>query len=154
MKFIADVMLGKLAKYLRICGYDISYYKDMDDASLIDKALREDRMLLTRDKRMLERKEIRDDRIKYAYIESKAIKSQLDQMKDAHNLKLTPNLLRCIKCNRLLKPILKDEAKDHVPRYVFETQENFFYCSGCGKFYWSGTHKKNMEKFFKENLYD
>jgi uncharacterized protein len=154
MKFIADVMLGKLAKYLRICGYDVAYFRDIDDTSLIDKALKDARILLTRDRLMMQRKEIRDEVIHCCYIKSKSIKLQLLQLKDDLDLKLKLKLLRCVKCNRLLSKTIKSEARDHVPRYVFETQKIFYTCTHCNKFYWDGTHKKNMEKFLKENIYD
>ena len=152
MKFIADVMLGKLAKYMRMCGYDVQYYNDIDDTSLIEKALSEDRILLTRDRLMLKRKEIRDDIIGYCYIRNKTIRLQLNQLKGDMDVRLKLKFKRCVKCNSLLVKTEKERAKGIVPEYVFKMQEKFYYCSGCGKFYWNGTHKKNMEIFFKENF--
>ncbi len=154
MKFIADVMLGKLAKYMRIYGYDVEYFRDIDDASLIDKALRDGRILLTRDRLMLQRKAIRDEIIQCFYIESKSIKLQLLQLKDDLDLEFKLKLLRCVKCNGLLSQTIKRKARDHVPKYVFETQKIFYSCSHCNKFYWDGTHKKEMEKFLKETFYE
>ena len=152
MKFIADVMLGKLAKYLRMCSCDIQYDHNIEDKALIETAMHENRILLTRDRLMLLRKEIKDGLIQYAYIKNETLKMQLKQIRDDFDIPLKIHFARCIKCNTILTEALRDKIKKNVPEYIFQTQKKFYYCSECHKFYWSGTHKKNMEIFFRENF--
>jgi uncharacterized protein with PIN domain len=150
MKFVADEMLGKLAKWLRILGYDTLYIKNKDDNYLINSAFKEQRMLLTRDTAMVERKYIPQ----YILIKSDNYLEQIKQIIGEY--KIVPNrdmfFSRCLLCNSEIKPILKDDIKEKVPEYVYDTQDNFLFCRKCGKIYWKGSHIENAMKKIMELL--
>jgi len=150
IKFICDFMLGKLAKYLRMCGYDTKFIKNISDEKLLTLALKENRILLTRDNALLLRKLIKDKSLIAILVKEDNIKKQLLQLKNQLNLSIDINLLRCINCNGILKEIKKEEIKSLVPEYVYNTQEKFLFCPRCKKVYWNGTHIKKMRDFFKE----
>jgi len=148
MKFICDFMLGKLAKYLRMCGYDTEFVKGISDEKLLEIAQRENRILLTRDNGLLLRKSVRNGNIKVVFIKGDKIKEQIQQLRNELNINTNINLIRCIDCNSILNEIKKENIKNLVPLYVFKTQEKFLFCSHCKKIFWNGTHVENMRKFF------
>ncbi|MBM4140818.1 MAG: twitching motility protein PilT, partial [Nitrospira sp.] len=137
--FLADVMLGRLARWLRLLGFDTLYYNDISDNRLLRIAKEQGRLILTRDTRLIKIKGIKD----YLLIKANDSFSQLLEVIDT--LKLTQfNLLsRCVKCNGMLTRILdKNEIKDSVPEFVFLHFNLFLRCSDCGKVYWEGTHPR------------
>lgn len=141
MKFIADVMLGKLAKWLRIMGIDVIYNSHMDDQKLISLALKEKRVLLTRDTKLLKIKSLDD----YLFISSDHLWEQLAQVIDYYHIDpLEKAFTRCILCNQGLVKKKKEDVKDLVAPYVYSTQEQFSQCLQCHKVYWAGTHKDDM----------
>ena len=148
MKFIADIMVGKLAKYLRMAGCDVLYMNDASDDKIIKIAGETDRIVLTRDSLMLTRKEFKNGTLKYLHIKDEKLKNQLGQIKSELHLSLKPDLVRCIECNRILVKVEKEEIKNMVPPYVYKTQENFLYCKNCDKYYWRGTHYQNIKNTF------
>ena len=148
MKFIADIMVGKLAKYLRMAGCDVLYMNDASDDKIIKIAGETDRIVLTRDSLMLTRKEFKNGTLKYLHIKDEKLKNQLGQIKSELHLSLKPDLVRCIECNRILVKVGKEEIKNMVPPYVYKTQENFLYCKNCDKYYWRGTHYQNIKNTF------
>jgi len=149
MKFIADIMVGKLARYLRIAGYDVAYFNDASDDFILKTAIKEDRIVLTRDTLMLERRQFRSRALKSVFIASDDIKKQLLQIRSELNISFGPVLIRCLICNDLLVKVLKKEVHNKVPPYVYSTQDDFMYCRECGKYYWRGTHYDYMDDFFK-----
>lgn len=148
MKFIADIMVGKLAKYLRMAGCDVLYMNDASDDKIIKIAGETGRIVLTRDSLMLTRKEFKNGTLKYLHIKDEKLKNQLGQIKSELHLSLKPDLVRCIECNRILIKVGKEEIKNMVPPYVYKTQENFLYCKNCDKYYWRGTHYQNIKNTF------
>ncbi len=148
MKFIADIMVGKLARYLRMASYDVLYDNNASDDRILKTALRTDRVVLTRDTLMLTRKEFKNGAIKYLFIKNDNLKNQLAQVKSELKISLKPNLIRCIECNQKLMIVKKEDLKDKVPPYVFKTQKNFMYCKKCDKYYWRGTHYQNIKNIF------
>jgi len=149
MKFIADVMLGKLARYLRMAGSDVLYINNIDDDEILLIAKDQDRIILTRDSLMLQRKECKNKIINSILIRDDDFLKQLKQVKDVLSLNLAPLLSRCLECNSLLEKVRKLELEGKVPPYVFRTQESFQYCARCGKYYWRGTHYENICHTFK-----
>lgn len=147
MKFIADKMLGRLCKWLRILGYDCIYFTDREKIELIYSSLRDDRIILTRDSRLKEKK-----RLKLLFIKSQFIKEQLEQV--IKDLKLAIDIdkvfSRCLICNREVKKINKESVKDRIPQYVYDTQESFSKCDFCDKVYWRGTHWDKIISDFKQ----
>jgi len=147
--FLADVMLGRLARWLRLLGFDTLYYNDISDNRLLRIAKEQGRFILTRDTRLVKIKGIKD----YLLIKANDSFSQLLEVIDT--LKLTRfNLLsRCVKCNGMLTRILdKNEIKDSVPEFVFLHFNLFLRCSDCGKVYWEGTHPRKFREKLSEVL--
>ena len=141
-------MVGRLAKYLRMAGYDVLYINTASDDQIIKKARETDRIVLTRDSLMLARREFKKGTVKYLFIKDDKLKNQLNQIKSDLKVSLKPNLVRCIECNRKLIKVKKEDVKNKVPPYVYKTQQNFLYCKKCDKYYWRGTHYDNIRNTF------
>jgi uncharacterized protein with PIN domain len=140
LKFAADRMLGKLARWLRLMGQDVIYGPHLCGYGLIRAARREGRLILTRDSR-LKQKQPPD----FLFIESDHYREQLRQVVRACNLDpLARAFTRCAECNTMLEPRAKQSVEALVPPYVFSTQERFFACAQCHRFYWPGTHHDRM----------
>ena len=137
--FLADSMLGTLAKWLRILGYDTSYDVRLDDNQLVRLARAEGRVLLTRDTGFLQR-----GGLQLVFIESQVLEEQLAQVIQACDLRTDNPFTRCPVCNAELEAVPKYEAWGQVPPYVFQTQEQFSLCPQCNQFYWRGTHWQHM----------
>ncbi|MCL4417719.1 MAG: Mut7-C RNAse domain-containing protein [Actinobacteria bacterium] len=149
MKFIADIMVGKLARYLRMAGNDVLYINNISDDKILEIAKSEGRIVLTRDSLMLQRRPVKNNSIKSVFIRYDGIIEQLVQIKNDLGIPLKPNLIRCIECNTELLKVQKENLKDKVPPYVYRTQKDFLHCPHCGKYYWRGTHYDNINNIFK-----
>ena len=142
MKFIADVMLGRLAKWMRLLGFDVLYDRTMTDNELIRISLTQNRTILTRDTGLAARPLASH----HLFIEHDNIRQQLDQVLATFHIMSIPGpLTRCSVCNTLLSPVAKQEIEDLVPRYVYENNNSFLRCENCGKVYWKGTHVRRMK---------
>ena len=149
MKFIADIMVGKLARYLRMAGYDVAYFNDASDDFILKTAMEEDRIVLKRDSLKHERRQFINGIIKSVFISDDAIRKQLIQVRSELNIILGPDLIRCLICNDELVKVLKKDVRSNVPPYVYKTQDEFMHCNGCDKYYWRGTLYDYMDDFFK-----
>lgn len=139
--FLADRMVGKLARWLRLLGYDTAYLPQLSPEGVMREARRQGRIILTRDSRIVRRK----DAPPFLFIESDRFREQLRQVVEALRLDPVRHLLtRCSECNERLQPITKDDVRDRVPEYVWRTQEEFRGCSGCRRLYWGATHKERI----------
>jgi len=147
MKFIVDENLGKLAKWLRLAGFDCLYFNDIADARLVEYALKENRLLLTRDKKIPQNWTIKSVII----IEQDNPYKQITELAKRLGLELLENsFTRCVNCNTILKPIEKDKIRDRVPPFVYKTYDEFSYCQTCDKIYWRGTHFDSLVKRLEE----
>jgi len=137
MKFIVDKMLGKLCKWLRILGYDATYFTLSDRRYLVYKSLQEQRIIFTRDNRVSKKKAWG-----LIFIRDNFVPEQLKQVVEDLQLKVKEENIfsRCLICNVLLEAVEKEEVQDKVPPYIYQMQERFFRCPGCGRVYWQGTH--------------
>ncbi len=144
MTFVADCMLGRLAKWLKILGFDVLYLSKAEDRDLVELARREGRILLTRDTGLIEKTGKRENRL---FIASDNWEDQLVQVLDEFGLwdEVRPNS-RCIGCNRTLKPLSRERARNLVTPYVLEHASSFALCPGCGRVFWQGTHYGDMER--------
>ena len=149
MRFVVDVMLGKLAKWLRILGFDAAYGNRSGDRELLQMARRERRVLLTRDHLLLQSAK----NTRGLLIESENWRRQLAQVLDALGLrdKARP-LSRCLACNVPLKRLSRKNARNLVAPFVFERAPAFSICPGCGRVYWPGTHFGDMNRKLAEIL--
>jgi len=141
MKFIADDMLGKLAKRLRMMGLDVAYPGTSADSLLLRLSREQDRVLLTRDTELVK---VRGARA--LLIHSKILKEQIQEVLQNSNLKIIPERMfsRCTICNGELKKIDKETIKSKIPPLVYKTFNDFTCCPACDKVYWKGTHYQRM----------
>jgi uncharacterized protein with PIN domain len=151
-RFVADVMLGRLAKWLRIAGFDVLYSNRFSDDELVRLSSGEGRILLSRDTRLLVRRVVS----RFIFLESEDVRAQLRQVLRSTRITHLPALLsRCLSCNEPLAEVPRESVSDLVPAYVFRTQSNFKACPSCRKIYWAGTHRQSvmrtLEKLLSEN---
>ena len=139
-RFVVDGMLGSLARWLRILGYDTDYVNQRDDAELVRIARAEDRVLLTRDRELAARRGV-----KTLLIESQSLDDQLAQVTAAFPLPPGAHLGRCSVCNTALVEAAPEEIAHRVPSYVLKRHPHFRRCPGCDRVYWRGTHWRNMQ---------
>jgi len=144
MRFVADRMLGKLAKGLRMLGYDTVYYRGEGAYPLIKLAREQDRVILTRNSKLLPKRP--EDRI-HRIMEDKP-SLQLKELIQKEIIFLNEKTLfsRCLLCNILLNEITREEAEGKVPDFIFFQQKKFFRCPQCLKIYWQGSHQDHMLK--------
>lgn len=146
MRFIADGMLGRLARWLRILGYDVIYSARLDDAELARMARIENRILLTRDTGLVKRKGV-----KFVLVKSDDVYEQLRQLLDELQLSLDAAAFsRCSECNTPLVDVHPESVASEIPPYVLATQTRFRRCPGCGRVYWRGTHWEKMRQKIRE----
>jgi uncharacterized protein with PIN domain len=149
MKFIADAMLGRLAKWLRLSGCDVLYYPDISDRQVIKISREQGRTILTRDTRMLQCKGAKGA----VFIQSDHVLEQLREMKSMLDFSNPELVERCVVCNGQLQRIEdRDEVKALVPDYVYHKYGSFMRCSSCGKVYWKGSHYNNIAERIRETL--
>ncbi len=145
-KFLVDVNVGRLAKWLRILGYDATFIPNADDDLLINVASEEKRTLLTRDSYIMDRRKVASGEVKALLIPSEHVWEQLKYVVDAMGLNSDERFSRCIECNIPLNPLPKESTRELVPPFVYATQEDFMRCHRCSKIYWKGTHWSNMRQ--------
>jgi len=145
-RFIVDTNVGKLARWLRMLGYDTLFINDIDDEELIAIGLQEKRVLLTKDTQITLRRVVTSGRLKALLIEYDNPKDQLRQVVRTMNLDQERKFTRCLECNEPLVPRSKDEVQDLVPPYVFKTQSQYYQCPACHRIYWRGTHWQRMKQ--------
>ena len=146
-KFIVDSNVGKLAKLLRIMGYDTLFFNGEDDSHMVATALAEGRVILTRDTQIMKRRLVTSGRLKAILIESDEPEQQMCQVINTLNLdcQFKPFTI-CLECNQPLVERSKEEVKDRVPPYVFRTQNQYMECPTCHRIYWRGTHWQAMTR--------
>lgn len=147
MKFILTSELGRLAKWLRIFGFDSAYFRDDNTGSLIIQALRDSRVVLTRNHRLP-----KPGGVKIVCVEAEKIKGQIWEVLGKLQIKVDRRHMftRCIICNEALVGVDKESIRGKVPEYVFKTQDDFITCPRCKRIYWQGTHWGNVAKTLEE----
>jgi hypothetical protein len=139
-------MLGSLAKWLRMMGFDTIYDKMLDDPAIAARARAENRFVLTRDKELAKEPGA-------FLVEVDDLDGQLSAVKEKFGLAFDEAAIRCTACNGELAEMPKEEAKGAVPEGAFAGNEKFWKCAGCGKVYWRGSHWRGiMERLKKLNL--
>ncbi|ADV64491.1 Mut7-C RNAse domain-containing protein [Desulfurococcus mucosus] len=144
-KFIVDAMLGSLARWLRILGYDTVYGSRMEDWLILRRAELEGRIILTRD-RGLHHKALKRG-LKSILLQDDDLASMLAKVSGLTGVRLYVDYerTRCPEDNTPLRKVDKEEVKDKVPPRVYSMHEDFWVCPRCGKVYWVGNHWKMIE---------
>ena len=149
--FIVDSNAGKLARWLRMLGYDTLFFNDIEDSHLVDIAMKEGRVVVTRDTQIAKRRVAVNGNLRVILIQEDDPKRQLIQVLKELNLGCQQlQFTRCLECNQRLVPRNKEEVKDLVPPYVFRTQTQYMQCPSCSRIYWQGTHWQRMKEALEE----
>jgi len=147
MKFIVDRTLGKMAKWLRILGYDTTYWASADLDGLLHKAHDEARILVTKDSRLYRKK----GGLRAVHVREDNPFLQLREVVQHFQLPIHDENLfsRCLHCNVPLEEVNRDDVREEVPDYVFHMHQEFSRCPSCRKVYWMGTHHDHMTMVVK-----
>jgi len=150
-RFILDVHLGKLAYHLRMLGFDTLYRNDYRDSDLLMISSTEGRVLLTKDKKLLEEPTV----TRGYHVKGKDPREQLLEVLRRFDLfSSTHPFIRCLLCNTLLRPVSKEAVLHRLPEKVRELFNEFRLCPTCDRVYWKGSHYEKMEKFIEEVMGD
>ena len=149
-KFIVDINVGKLARWLRMMGYDALLFDGDDDSRMIVIALRQERILITKDSQIMKRGVVTSGRLNTVLITSDDPEVQMHQLMETLDLdcRFRPFTI-CLECNQPLVERSKEEVKDLVPPYVFQTQDHYVECPACHRIYWKGTHWQAMTRMLE-----
>lgn len=142
-RFMLDVHLGTLARYLRLLGFDSAWRNDLDDEAIIRRALAEHRIILTRDLGVL-----KDGRVTHGYwLRGTDPMAQVAEVVRALDLgrRLAP-YSRCMECNGVVQAISRRDAARQVPLQVFLAYRDFRLCRDCGGVYWAGSHQARLDE--------
>ncbi|HEY5790311.1 MAG TPA: Mut7-C RNAse domain-containing protein [Gammaproteobacteria bacterium] len=147
--FVVDVNLGRLARHLRLLGFDASYRNDLDDAEIVRRAVGERRIVLTRDRKLL-----CDGALTHGYwVRSSAPAEQLDEVLWRFDLAAACHpFTRCLVCNGELREADAAEVATAVPADVRATQERYRACPGCQRVYWRGSHHARLQQLVERSL--
>jgi uncharacterized protein with PIN domain len=158
VKFIADGMLGKLTRWLRMLGNDVKYSNTLNDVELMVIAKKERRILLTRDLELYQRAIAKG--IRAFYVEGQTEAERLAELAKRFNIALVIDLKnsRCPRCNTKLQSTPKERLAGKVEKNTFTHYDEFWKCRKCGHIYWQGAHwgriratleeaKENLKKF-------
>lgn len=150
MRFIADGMLGKLTRWLRMLGHDVTYYRSLDDDKLVEVALSEKRVLLTRDHTLHKQAATRG--VDAVLVEAGDEAEKLADLAKRFGFKLEINLSisRCPKCNTTIEAVSKETVIGEIPEATSIYYDDFWKCPGCGQVYWQGAHWKRIEQTLEE----
>lgn len=148
-RFAVDVHLGKLARLLRMFGFDAAWASDVADEELVRSARRERRVVLTRDRGLLKRR-----LVSHGYlVRCSDPREQLAEVLRRFDLRRSVRLFgRCMRCNGELAPFPREEAARIVPPVIAEIYAEFSRCSSCGRVFWKGSHWERMKALAAETL--
>jgi uncharacterized protein with PIN domain len=146
-RFILDVHLGKLAKYMRMLGFDALYETGYEDNEIIRISVEEERIILTRDKLLL-----RNNKIIYGlWVRSINPLKQISEIIQRLSLKKEVRpFTRCLECNGILSDVSKEKIRDKLPEKTNLYYEKFQVCERCGRIYWEGSHFERMKKLIAD----
>jgi len=148
-RFIADAMLGRLARWLRILGIDTAYEADIEDAELVRRALAERRTILTCDRPLREQWRVEDILV----LDCWAVMEQLREVVRRFGLQGHIRLFsRCSCCNAPLREASVQDAAERAPEYVLRNTEEFQRCPSCGRVYWEGSHTERIRRALADLL--
>ncbi len=150
-RFVADAMLGRLARWLRLLGFDCAYDADVADADLVRRGVQEGRIVLSRDRALPQEWWVSGIHL----IRAEDVRSQLAELLE--HFPLAPEIRlfsRCAECNRTLRSATPGDVAGRVPQRILESQEAFAECPGCGRVYWEGSHTDRIRRLVDALLED
>jgi uncharacterized protein len=148
--FVVDVNLGRLARLLRLLGFDVWWASDADDQTLVDISVTEQRILLTRDRPLLKRRALTHG----LFVRSDNAEEQtLEILRRLHLRERLAPLTRCVRCNGTLAAVTKDEVIDRLQPLTRRYYDDFGRCTECGQIYWPGSHHARLVRLV-ESLRD
>lgn len=152
--FLVDRMLGRLIAWLRIFGYDTKSALDMEptpdeDTRLIDIAKADGRILISRDRALIER--AKKAGVQTVLVSSDDVREQLEKLMESYRLDIDPNMTRCTVCNATLREATEEDIEklknsEEVPEHLLNDKRALWVCEKCGKAYWQGSHWRNILK--------
>lgn len=147
LRFILDVHLGKLAKYLRLLGFDVAYENDLSDEVIIQRSQKEKRIVLTRDVGIL-----KNNRITHGHWmhDTDPEKQVIEVLKRFDLTKQCHPFTRCLTCNGLLKKVEKNAIVSKIPPLTQKHYEIFMQCQLCQKIYWEGSHYNKLKHWIEK----
>ena len=150
MKFLVDSMLGKLARWLRMLGHDVTYNVELNDNELLEMAKKEKRVLLTKDLELYQRAIAKN--IDALYVEGKSESERLAEVAKRYGLELDIDMEKshCPVCNTKLKGTPKDQLSNEIEKNTFIYYDKFWKCPHCGQVYWQGAHWKQITGTLKD----
>jgi uncharacterized protein with PIN domain len=150
VKFIVDGMLGKLARWLRMLGQDVTYSTQFEDAELMAAAEKEGRVLLTRDSELSKRALSKG--VEAFYVEGRTEAEKLAELADRFDIPLTIDMKRsrCPRCNGKILLTPKEQVADKVEKNTYTYYNEFWKCPNCGHVYWQGAHWKGIRATLEE----
>ena len=152
MRFVCDDNLGKLAKYLRILGFDTLFQENISDPELMRLAASQERFLLTRDHHLIQ--------FSHPYgillLDDDDSLGQLAMTIISLGLIIDPELLfqRCSRCNEIALPVDMDRVKNQIFPFILRTQNEISRCPSCGRFYWKGSHYTRLLRQMRKAIPD
>jgi uncharacterized protein with PIN domain len=144
LKFIVDHNVAKLARWLRMMGYDAIVFDQPDDWQMIRTALAENRIVITKDTGVMKRRVITSGKLRALLIIGDEPETQIQQVIETFQLNNQNSLSLCLECNVPLVAVKREEIKDRIPPYVYQTKSQFVECPVCLRVYWQGTHWEAM----------
>jgi len=143
-RFVIDVNLGRLARLLRVLGFDVWWSSDADDQTLADVSLGQQRILLTRDRALLKRRAITHGLFVHSDLPEEQTLEVIRRLDLRH--RLAP-FTRCVRCNGRLFAVSKEEVIDHLEPLTRLYYDDFSRCTECGRIYWRGSHRARLVSF-------
>ncbi len=145
-KFVVDVHLGRLSKYLRLMGFDTFFEEQANDSRIIKISMEENRTILTRDRNLLKNKKVS----RGYWIRSQNPKIQLKEVIQKFDLVgLIKPFTRCLECNNIVVKVPKTDVFEELEHKTREYYTEFWKCPGCNRIYWEGSHFTSMKKFLE-----
>ncbi|MEM0029345.1 MAG: Mut7-C RNAse domain-containing protein [Candidatus Nitrosocaldus sp.] len=151
VRLLLDGMLGSMARKLRMFGFDTLYYNGLDDSTLLDKCVRDCRILITSDEELFQhasRLGVRSILVKGNGVDDMA---HVLRLLGIRSIAFDISNARCSLCNSMIRHVISKDSLTltGLPDEVLERYENFYRCDGCGKVYWEGSHIKRILEFEK-----
>ncbi len=146
MKFILDVHLGKLARRLRMFGFDTLYETDYADPQIVEIALADGRTILTRDRGLLQRRPVASGQVPGYLVQAEQVDERVREVLTHFGLidEIAP-FRRCMACNGPIEPVAKAEIVDQLEPLTAAHYDEFYRCANCGRVYWRGSHFDKMQ---------